>query len=137
MMQGVIERTGIKQRVPAKGKKKSGVSGGQTTLPLEEGGRSRSFLHRWSAVGLILLASVLAVLFVANAIHVNDLLRNVTSVEAERDEVRRENERLRAELTRLMSVEQITERAAAIGMIQPERPPIGLSPKRDQKGIRE
>ena len=130
-MQVVVERGSLRKKAPAKVKetKRSSISGKGRQLALGEAGGRRSFFHRWSAAGLILLGSILAVLFVANAIHVNDLLRNVTSVEGERDEVKRENERLRAELTRLMSVEQISERAVAIGMIQPERPPIALSSK--------
>ena len=128
-MQGVLQRngTGKKTAVKVGGGRKASGARGRLELPFGEEGTKRSFLHRWSAAGLILLASLLAVLFVANAIYVNELLSSVTSIEGERDEVRRENERLRGELTRLMSVEQITGRAAASGMIQPERPPIALS----------
>ena len=126
-MQGVLQqkRTGQKSGI----KKRSSRPSRQTAMELETKTPGGSFLRRWSAAGLILLASVLAVLFVANAIYVNELLRGVTSLEAERDVIKRENEGLRAELTRLTSVEQITERAVKIGMIQPEKPPVGLSLK--------
>ncbi|MCE2503726.1 MAG: hypothetical protein J4G05_06680 [Chlorobi bacterium] len=124
-MQAVRERKRVAQKSAKRGA--SPRSSRQTELMLEAEPPQRSFLSRWSAAGLILVAAALAVLFVANAIHVNELLRGVTSVEAERDAVKRENEGLRAELTRLMSVDQITERATGIGMIQPEKPPKALS----------
>ena len=127
-MQGAVERIEIQRRKPAraKGGKKTSGTKGQAKLLFNEKEGTRSILHRWSAAGLILLGAILAVLFVANAIYVNELLRGVTSVEAERDAIKRENEQLRAELTRLMSVEEITGRAEEIGMIQPQRPPTGL-----------
>lgn len=86
----------------------------------------RPLLRRWGAAAAILLTAGLAVLFVANSIAVNELLSSITSVEAERDAARQENERLRAELLRLMSVERVTEQALGMGLIQPEAPPISL-----------
>lgn len=94
------------------------------------GGRSRrSLLRRWTAAALILGTAVLAVLFVANAIKVNELLGSITSVEGEIESVRRNNEQLRAELLRLMSVEQITDRAEKLGMVHPDVPPAPLPVK--------
>ncbi len=89
----------------------------------------RRFARRWSAAGLILLASLLAILFVANAIKVNELMGSIATVEAERDEKRRANDRLRGELTRMMSVEYVVERAGEIGMIEPNRPPVIIGGK--------
>ena len=83
-------------------------------------------VRRWMAAGLILGTALLTVAFVANAIKVNELLGAITSVEAERDAVGQQNERLRAELLRLMSVEQVTSRAVELGLVQPEVPPIAL-----------
>jgi len=107
--------------------------GWQTTIDFDAGSgeapvaaSGRRFLRRWFAAGTILVTALLAVLFVANAIKVNELLGSITSVESELDDVKRNNERLRAELLRLMSVEQITRRGKEIGMIQPDLPPVPL-----------
>lgn len=89
----------------------------------------RLFVRRWLAAAMMLVAALLALFFVANAIAVNELMENVTRLEAERNAERRQNEGLRSELTRLTSVDRIVEAAAAIGMVEPERPPrtIGQS----------
>lgn len=83
----------------------------------------RRFARRWTAAGLILLASLLAILFVANAIKVNELMGSIATVETERDRTRRANDRLRGELTRMMSVEYVIDRAGRLGMIEPTTPP--------------
>lgn len=88
----------------------------------------RRFARRWMAAGMILLCSLLAVLFVANAITVNELMGRITEIEGERDDVRRANEGLRAELTSLMSVERVVERAAEIGLVEPQKPPVPIVP---------
>jgi cell division protein FtsL len=76
---------------------------------------------------MLLVAATLAVIYVSNAIAVNDLLAEITSLERERDGVRSDNERLRAELLRLMSVERVTSIAAdKLGMTQPAYPPVAL-----------
>lgn len=76
---------------------------------------------------MLLAAASLVVLYVANSIVVNDLLTDVTSLERERDLVRNDNEKLRADLLKLMSVERVTTLAAErLGMIQPTQPPIVL-----------
>ena len=87
----------------------------------------RRFARRWAAAGLILLASLLAILFVANAIAVNELMGSIATVETERDEMRRANDRLRGELTRMMSVEYVIDRAGQIGMIEPTAPPTVIT----------
>jgi cell division protein FtsL len=72
-------------------------------------------------------ASLLTVGFVANAIKVNQLLDSITSVESEISTVTRENERLRSELNRLQSVDDITRKADALGLMEPTVPPVSLS----------
>lgn len=92
----------------------------------EPGRPKRPAMRRWMAAGLILATALLTVVFVGNAIKVNELLAAITSVEAERNAIQQQNERLRAELLRLMSVEQVTARAVQLGMVQPEVPPVAL-----------
>lgn len=99
---------------------KSDATDGGTGKP------KRRAARRWMAAALMLATALLTVAFVANAIKVNELLAAITSVEAEQKAVVQQNERLRAELLRLMSVEQVTARAAELGMVQPEVPPVGL-----------
>jgi cell division protein FtsL len=97
--------------------------------PDQDGGttRVRPFVKRWITAVMLLVCSVLAVLYVSNAIAVNDLLGEIISLERERDVVQSENEQLRAELLRLMSVKRITNLATdKLGMVQPDRPPIAL-----------
>jgi|GEM_PF-2324988 len=98
------------------------------TRPVEPG-KVRPFLRRWLTAGMLLGAALLAVLYISNAIAVNDLMATISSLEHERDVVRRENEKLRAEMLRLMSVERVTSIAAGrLGMVQPARPPLALTP---------
>lgn len=97
--------------------------------PQGEPSGPRRFARRWMAAGMILLCSLLAVLFVANAITVNELMGRIMEIEGERDDVRRANEGLRAELTSLMSVERVVERAAEIGLVEPQKPPVPIVPE--------
>lgn len=116
------------------GASSGGPVGGKTDAT--DGGTGkpkRRAARRWLAAALVLATALLTVAFVANAIKVNELLAAITSVEAERNAVMQQNERLRAELLRLMSVEQVTARAAELGMVQPEVPPAGL-PLKDAAG---
>lgn len=114
-------RSGAERRVSPK--RRSSADGEQ--LELKSSGPGR-FERRWSAAAVILLCSILAVLFVANAIRVNELMTTITTLEAERDDARRANEGLRAELTRLMSVEQVLHRAGELGMVEPAEPPVAI-----------
>ncbi len=92
---------------------------------------SRPFIRRWLTAGMLMVASIIVILYVSNAIAVNDLLGRITSIEQERDGIRRENERLRAELLRLMSVRRVTTLATErLGMVQPARPPVAIEPSR-------
>ncbi|KXK57077.1 MAG: Cell division protein FtsL [Chlorobi bacterium OLB7] len=76
--------------------------------------------HCWVASGLI-------VLYVANSIAINNLVADITSLERERDATRNENEKLRAELLKLMAVERVSQLARArLGMAQPTVPPVLL-----------
>jgi cell division protein FtsL len=88
---------------------------------------------------MLLVSAVLAVIYVSNAIAVNDLLSRITSLERERDGARGENDRLRSELLRLMSVERVSAVAAEkLGMTQPAHPPVPLSvPGGKQEGTTE
>jgi hypothetical protein len=79
------------------------------------------------AAGLILGASLLTLLFVANALQVDELLVQITALEAERNIERQQNDALRSRLTRLTSVDEVARRATALGMVQPERPPLLLN----------
>jgi cell division protein FtsL len=107
---------------------------GQKTLFPEAPAGARRFIRRWITAGMLLVAAALAVVYVSNAIAVNKLLSEITSLERERDAVRGDNERLRAELLRLMSVERVTTLATdQLGMVQPAHPPIAL-PLRDGGG---
>lgn len=102
----------------------------EPALPLPAGkGKVRPFLRRWLTAGMLLGASLLAIFYISNAIAVNDLTATISSLEHEGDVVRRENEKLRAEMLRLMSVERVTSLAAErLGMVQPARPPLALTP---------
>ncbi len=76
---------------------------------------------------MLLASSVIAVLYIANAIAVNDLMVDITSLQRERDVVLRSNEQLRAEMLRLMSVDRITGIAhERLGMTMPARPPLSI-----------
>lgn len=86
----------------------------------------KPFLRRWMAAGMLLAAALLATLYIANAIAVNSLLADITSLEGERDAVRRENEKLRSELLRLMSVDRVTASAGKFGLVLPPVPPQSL-----------
>lgn len=78
---------------------------------------------------MLLGAAMLATLYIANAIAVNDLLGDITSLEHERDLAQTENEKLRAELLRLMSVERVTTLGRdRLGLVQPAQPPQELLP---------
>ena len=126
-MAAILEQQRFSNGVLGKGLPGSAKSDQADTGSENGGGRSRrSLLRRWTAAALILGTAVLAVLFVANAIKVNELLGSITSVEGEIESVRRSNEQLRAELLRLMSVEQITDRAEELGMVHPDVPPAPL-----------
>lgn len=99
------------------------------TPEIPRSGKVRPFLRRWLTAGMLLGAAILAVLYISNAIAVNDLMGTIDSLEREQDLVRSENEKLRAELLRLMSVERVTTMAAErLGMVQPSRPPLALTP---------
>lgn len=76
---------------------------------------------------MLMLASLIAVLYIANAIAVNDLMVDITSLERERDVVLRENEQLRADLLRLMSVDRIAGIATrSLGLTMPLQPPRSI-----------
>ncbi|MEP7217698.1 MAG: FtsL-like putative cell division protein, partial [Bacteroidota bacterium] len=85
----------------------------------------RPFFRRWMAAMLLMVASVLAVLYISNAIAVDDLLTDIASLEHDRDQARSDNEKLRAELLKLMAVDRITSLASArFGLTQPAEPPL-------------
>ncbi|HVZ37745.1 MAG TPA: FtsL-like putative cell division protein [Candidatus Kapabacteria bacterium] len=87
----------------------------------------RPFLRRWVTAAMLFAAAVLATLYIANAIAVNDLLGTISSLETEHDAVRNDNAQLRAELLRLMSVDRVTSLASSrLGMVQPAMPPQEL-----------
>jgi cell division protein FtsL len=76
---------------------------------------------------MLLAAAVLATLYISNAIAVNDLMTGIASLEKDRDAARASNEKLRAELLKLMAVERVTSIASTrLGMVQPVRPPLSL-----------
>lgn len=125
-----VSRSGSVKRASG-GASSGGPVGGKADAGT--GKPKRRAARRWMAAALVLATALLTVAFVANAIKVNELLAAITSVEAERNAVMQQNERLRAELLRLMSVEQVTARAAELGMVQPEVPPAGL-PLKDAAG---
>lgn len=78
---------------------------------------------------MLFVAASLAVAYIANAIAVNNIVASIASLEKEREGVRSENERLRGELLRMMSVERVTAQATErIGLVSPQRPPVALSP---------
>ncbi len=97
--------------------------------PKRASGLLGPIVRRWLAAGMLLAAALLATLYIANAIAVNSLLADIASLERERDDVRRENERMRSELLKLMSVDRITAIASQhLGMVQPMRPPQDMVP---------
>lgn len=85
--------------------------------------------RRWLTALMLFVAAGLAVAAIANAIAVNDLVASIASLEREREGVRSDNEQLRGELLRMMSVERVTALASGrLGLVSPQRPPIALSP---------
>lgn len=85
--------------------------------------------RRWLTAAMLFVAASLAVAYIANAIAVNNLVDAIGSLERERDAVRSDNERLRGELLRMMSVERVTAQASKqLGLISPQRPPVALGP---------
>jgi len=85
------------------------------------------FVRRWFAAGALLVASGLIVLYVANSIAMNNLMADITSLERERDLTRNANEKLRADLLKLMAVERVSNLAQTrLGMVQPSTPPVLL-----------
>jgi len=123
----------------------STIAAGRSRSPLHSHGRGRAeappivrrirpALRRWVAVAMLLVASAIAVLYVANAIAVDNLMVDITSLERERDAVLRDNERLRAELLRLMAVDRITGIAVKnFGMTMPMHPPRVITAKNDAR----
>jgi hypothetical protein len=104
-----------------------------------ERNRVRPFLRRWLTAAMLLAASVLATLYISNAIAINDLMVSIASLEHDRDVARANNEKVRAELLKLMAVERVTSIAAGqLGMVQPVQPPLTLSPgTRDRLPLRD
>jgi hypothetical protein len=87
--------------------------------------------RRWLTALMLFVAASLAVAYIANAIAVNNLVSSIASLEREHDEVRSDNEQLRGELLRMMSVERVTALAEErVGLVSPQRPPIALSPSK-------
>lgn len=77
---------------------------------------------------MLFVAATLAVAYISNAIAVNNLVDAIASLEREHDEVRSDNERLRGELLRMMSVERVAALAVErLGLVTPQRPPIALT----------
>jgi hypothetical protein len=113
---------------------RQGVGRARTARASAPAKRARSPLprraaRRWLTAAMLFVAAALAVAYIANAIAVNGLVAEIASIDRERDEVRAENERLRGELLRMMSVERVTAQAGRqLGLISPERPPIALTP---------
>lgn len=98
-------------------------------MELPEPGVVRPFLRRWVTAAMLLAGAVLATLYISNAIAVNDLLASIASLEHDRDVARGENEKLRAELLKLMAVERVTSIASGqLGMVQPIQPPQSILP---------
>src|SRR5687767_15019462 len=80
--------------------------------------------RRWLTAAMLFVAAALCVAYIANAIAVNNLVDAIASLERERDAVRSDNERLRGELLRMMSVERVTTQAGErLGLVVPP-PPI-------------
>jgi cell division protein FtsB len=99
-----------------------------TSVAVEPPATTRRPVRRWSTAALLLVAAILVAAYVANAIAVNSIVASIASLQKERDAVRADNERQRAELLRLTSVERITELAEhRLGLVQPTMPPIALS----------
>ncbi|MBC8146231.1 MAG: hypothetical protein H7X80_11655 [bacterium] len=96
---------------------------------------SRRPARRWLTAAMLFVAAALAVAYIANAIAVNNLVDSIASLQRERDVVRSDNERLRGELLRMMSVERVTALASKqIGLISPQRPPIALNANAARSG---
>ena len=104
-------------------------------MELPEPGVVRPFLRRWVTAAMLLAGAVLATLYISNAIAVNDLLASIASLEHDRDVARGENEKLRAELLKLMAVERVTSIASGqLGMVQPIQPPQSILPDARSEG---
>lgn len=101
--------------------------GRQAQTAVDAQGKSYPFVRRWLTALLLMVAAGLIVLYVANSIAITNLMVGITSLERERDMVRNDNERLRADLVRLMSVERVASLATQrLGMVQPTQPPVAL-----------
>src|SRR5688572_32891648 len=113
---------------PSVARKRAGTAHASTAQTASTENRtkfSRRPARRWLTAVMIFVAASLAVAYIANAIAVNNLVEAIASLDRERDAVRSDNERLRGELLRMMSVERVTALAEKrIGLISPQRPPV-------------
>lgn len=76
---------------------------------------------------LVVFSAIATMLFVSNVVRVNALLKEVQTLERERDALVASNESLRIQVTRLESNERITTIARdKLGMTQPSQAPIIL-----------
>ena len=111
------------------------LSGARTTSTPKAPARERTPralrpARRWLTALMLFVAAGLAVAYIANAIAVNNLVASIASLEREREGVRSDNEQLRGELLRMMSVERVTALASGqLGLVSPQRPPIALGPQ--------
>lgn len=81
--------------------------------------KTRRLLNRWSIFALLFVFSIAVVLFVSNALAVNQLVVDIGNLESEREKLLRQNELLRAKIIALSAPDRITEYARTqLGMIQ-------------------
>lgn len=81
-----------------------------------------------STIMLFLIGMAVAiVLYISNIIAVNQLLLDINSLETEYQEILMEQERLKAQINRMASLERIQERAEAeLGLKSLREPPVWL-----------
>jgi len=100
--------------------------------PAEPGAvvKERRKLNRWSIFLLVICSALGTILYVSNVVRVNELLKEVQTLERSRDSLVSANEALRIETTRLRSADRISHIATEkLGMMQPQEAPIVISNK--------
>lgn len=89
--------------------------------------RTRRLLNRWSMFGLLVVSALSIILFVSNALTVNELVVEIEMLKKEHEKVLHRNEVLRADIIRLQAADRIADIARTrLGMVQAQGAPKKL-----------
>ncbi len=80
--------------------------------------------NRWKSFGMILLAALITIFYVDNVFRVNSLLNDIRKLKQEKEILRMDRDRSRAEIIKLRSAERIIPLAKnKLNMTEPESAP--------------